>query len=111
MAGPFDATTKHLVEAHPDDWLRLAGLKGVTAEAIDADLSTVTAEADKVLRVAADPPWLMHLELQAGYLPDLPRRTQVHNALLDRRHDLPVRSVIILLRPEADGPAMTGEYV
>ncbi|HEV2472574.1 MAG TPA: DUF4351 domain-containing protein, partial [Chthonomonadales bacterium] len=47
----------------------------------------------------------------AGYLPDLPRRTQVHNALLDRRHDLPVRSVIILLRPEADGPAMTGEYV
>jgi predicted transposase YdaD len=31
-----------------------------------------------------------------------------YNVLLKDRHDLPVRSAVILLRPKADGPEMTG---
>jgi predicted transposase YdaD len=77
-------------------------------EVIGADLSAVTSEADKVLRVAASAPWLAHVESQAGYDPRMPQRLLRYNALLDERHDCPVMSVLMLLRPEADGPALTG---
>jgi len=75
---------------------------------IPADLSTVTAAADKVLRVQAPTPWLAHVELQASRDRELPDRHLEYNVLLKRRHRMPVRSVIVLLRPEADGPELTG---
>ncbi len=109
MPGPFDTTTKHLLEAHPDDWLKLLGITGLHAEIVDADLSTLSPEADKVLKIAAAPPWLLHIELQASYDPDLPKRMRFYNELLDYRHDMPVESVVMLLRPQADGSAMAGE--
>jgi hypothetical protein len=50
----------------------------------------------------------LHLELQASYDADLGFRLLRYNVLLDGRHSLPTRSVAVLLRPEADGKAMTG---
>ena len=109
MAQLFDITLKHLLEAHPADCLRLVGLPTAAAiDVIDADLATVSAEADKVFRVNDRPPWVMHFELQASYDADLAERTLRYNVLLNNRHGLPVRSVVILLRPKADGPEMTG---
>jgi predicted transposase YdaD len=106
---PFDITLKHLLEAHPADCLRLIGLStAARVEAIDADLATVMAEADKVLCVHDSPPWLVHLELQASYDANLPERVLRYNVLLKNRHALPVHSAVILLRPEANGPEMTG---
>ncbi len=111
LAKPFDATTKYLVETYPADWLTLVGLPlGGPVEAIDANLSTITAEADKVLRVGGPDPWLAHVEFQTGREAQLARRLLRYNTLLDDRHDLPVRSVAILLRPAADGPELTGTY-
>jgi predicted transposase YdaD len=108
MSKPFDATTKHLVEARPGDWLEYAGLHaGADVGVIDADLSTITSDADRVLRVNAPSPWLVHMELQASYDRELGERALQYNVLLRRRHSLPVWSVIMLLRPEADGPEMT----
>jgi len=108
MPQPFDASTKSLIEAQPADWLAYLGLPAAAVELIPADLSTVTAAADKVLRVAAPAPWLAHLELQASRDPDLPERKLEYNVLLKRRHHLPVRSIVVLLRREADGPELTG---
>jgi len=114
MAKPFDATTKQLVEAQPAAWLEFAGLltrgRGTaTIEVIEADLSTVTAEADRVLRVTeAAASYLAHLEFQSGYDATMGERLLRYNALLRYRHALPVRSVVVLLRPEADGPAVNG---
>ena len=72
MSHPYDASTKYLVQTRLADWLPLCG-RTTTAElqVIDADLATVTAAADRVLRVCEDPPWLLHLELQASRDPDL----------------------------------------
>lgn len=67
MAQPFDASLKELIEQYPSDWLPLAGLgTAASVDVIDADLSTVTAAADKVLHIGKRPPWLMHLELQSS---------------------------------------------
>lgn len=108
MSKPFDVTTKYLVEAMPADWLRFLGLADAPVDVIDADLATVSAEADKVLRIQSPDPHLVHLEFQASYDPSLSERTLQYSVLLRRRHGLPVLSCLLLLRPEADGPNMTG---
>jgi predicted transposase YdaD len=106
----FDATLKTLLELSPDDWPALAGQPRGRAKVINADVSTVTAGADKVLRVSGRPPWLLHLEFQRGPDRSLPRRMHVYNALLEERHGLPVRSVAVLLSPRANLSSLTGTY-
>jgi predicted transposase YdaD len=73
----FDATLKTLLELSPDDWPVLAGHPRGRAKVINAGASTVTAGADKVLRVSDRPPWLLHLEFQRGPDRSLPRRMHV----------------------------------
>lgn len=109
MAKPFDVTVKHLLEAYPGAWLAYLGLNATgPVDLIDADLATVSAEADKMMRVNDALPWLVHVELQASYDPTLGQRLLRYNVLLDSRHGLPVQSVAVLLRPTADGSALTG---
>ena len=109
MSKIFDTTTKHLLELGPSDWLRFLGIRPTGAVGIiDADLGSVIAEADKVLCVSGPQPWLVQIELQASYDPALGDRLLEYNVLLHRRHEMPVQSVLVLLRPKADGPAMTG---
>jgi hypothetical protein len=110
----FDASGKSLIAAFPRDWLALLGIEvpaSVPVEAVDADLSTVTASADKVVRVGGPEPWIFHGELQAGRDASLPGRARLYNAAAAHRHGVPVRTVLFLLRPEADSPALTGEWV
>lgn len=109
MAKPFDVTLKHMLEHHPADCARLAGVQPAGRIAvIDADVSTISAGADKVLRLDERPPWLIHFEFQASYDADLPQRILRYNVLLHGRHGLPVQSVVLLLRRESDGREMTG---
>jgi hypothetical protein len=109
MAKPFDVTLKHLLDKYPLDWLRLLGIEvSGPVESIDADLATVSAAADKVFRLPKPLNRLTHLERQSSYKGDLPDRLHLGNTVLHLRHGLPVQSVAVLLRREADGPAMTG---
>jgi predicted transposase YdaD len=111
MSTPYDATFKHLLQRYPEDWLRLVGVEGTEAvEVVDTDLSTITAHADKVFRVVGDEPWMLHVEPQASYEVGLPSRVFSYNALIHRRHGVPVQSVVLLLRKQATGPAITGKY-
>jgi predicted transposase YdaD len=114
MAKPFDASTRFLIERHPEDWLRLLGipaseLEALDSEALDTDVSTVTAQTDGVFRLKAPAETLLHLELETGHhgnrTPDALLR---YSVLLTAKYGLPVQSSVILLRPEADSPALTG---
>jgi hypothetical protein len=105
---PFDPTLKDLVEAGPDDWPILTGRPRAPAEVIDADIATVSGAGDKVLRVRAEPPYLLHLDFQAGHdSAELPRKLHLRATLLENRHRLLVWPVAVLLKPEADSPALT----
>jgi predicted transposase YdaD len=110
MTQDYDPTLKALVETEPESWLPVVDrpLAPVTVE--DADLATLVSGAvDKVLRVHADPPYLVHLDFQAGHdSARLPPRLRLYNTVLDYRHDLPVLSVAVLLHPEADSRQLTG---
>ena len=111
MPKPFDATLKELVSAYPQDWLAHLGVLASSAvEVIDADLSAVTAGADKVLRVFDPIPWLLHLEFQASRDDGLPLRVLKYNVLLRDRHGLPAESVLLLLRREADDARLNGLF-
>jgi predicted transposase YdaD len=111
MSLPYDAISKGLVEIDPASWPALTGHAGGAVEVIDADISTVTGASDKVLRISGQPPWLMDLNFQRGPDASLPRRTHKYNALLEDRHDLLVRSVVVLLTPAANLSAIDGRYV
>lgn len=111
MLQPYDPTLKAMVDAAPADWLELIDRPRALVELLDADVSVTRGAADKVMRVQTEPPWLLHLEFEAGHdSARLPRRTWVCNAVLDERHELPVHSAAVLLCREADSPAVTGEY-
>lgn len=111
MPGPYDASLKELIERYPSDWVALTGHSASTpVQVLDADLATVTAAADKVLRVQESEPWLLHLELRSSPKSDLPEHLHWYNALLRHRHRQRVRTVLVLLRPAADSPQLTGVY-
>lgn len=108
---PFDPTFKTLVEASPEDWPALADLPRGPTDVIDADIATVSGAGDKVLRVRADPPYLLHLEFHSGHdAVALPEKMRVRSALLHQRHQLLVHSVAVVVRPEADSPTLTGTW-
>lgn len=111
MSGkPFDVSIKDLVELAPlawAEWLYPGPMTG--AAFVDADLSTVTAAADKVLRVnRTRGDLLVNLEAESGHAGDAPDKALFYSSLLRRRHGLPVRSVVLLMRPEANATDVTG---
>jgi predicted transposase YdaD len=75
---------------------------------IESGITTLTAAADKVIRVEGQAPYLVNLELQSSYDADLLETTWWRQAALFHRHRLPVVTVLILLRREANAPAVTG---
>ena len=112
MSLEFDATLKDMIGDRAVDWLPLAGWFGPApgVEVMDADLSTVSGAADKILRVLDAEPWLLHFEVYSAYKVELDESAHWYNTLAYHRHRLPVRSVVILLHPRADSPQWTGTY-
>lgn len=78
---PFDATTKSLVEVNPKGWLDFLGLPATTYELVSADLSTVTTEADRLIRVTTPVEYGVHQEFQAGAESRFPDRCLRYNVL------------------------------
>jgi len=101
MPKPFDATVKELVTAHPADWLTQLGVP-ITAppEVLSAELSTVSAAADTLIKVGK---LVVHIDLESGPDEHLARRMLLYNVLAHRHTGLPVHSVAVLLRPNAVG--------
>src|SRR5437879_5866824 len=100
MHKPFDTATKHLLETDPLAWLQFVGLPGATARLENTNLTTMTADADRILWVEgeATQPYLADIEFQSSGEEDGDERIFLYAALLFRKHKLPVQSVVILLR-------------
>ena len=107
----FDVSAKELVWDDPAAWLeRFAiGPRG-PVEVIDSDITTLTASADKVLKVGGPDPYLVDLEPHSYHDTSLTRTLWFRQVALDYRHDLPVLTVLVLLCKEANSPGLTGTY-
>jgi hypothetical protein len=74
MFNRFDVSAKELVWDDPDGWVAGLGIApGGPVEVIDSDVTTLTAAADKVIRVGDPEPFLVNIELQSSYEAGLTR--------------------------------------
>jgi len=109
MPLPFDATLKTIVAERPGDFAAVFGLP--TSEpvcAVNVDLSTISAATDVALAYGEPIREIVDLNFQTGPDAGLPGRLHLYNAALHSRHDVAVRSILVLLRPKADAPNLTG---
>jgi predicted transposase YdaD len=110
MPLPFDATFKDILQKFTHDFEEQLGLIGPQpVTVLNVDLSTISAATDFVLGYGDPPVRLVDLNFQASRDVGLSRRLLMYNALLHHRYGVPVHSVVLLLRPEADDSALTGE--
>ena len=107
----FDVSAKELIWDDPDHWLeRMSiGPRGPTV-VIDSDITALTAAADKVIHVGGVQPYLVNFEVQSSHQPDLVETTWFRQAALFHRHRIPVLTMLVLLRREANSPGLTGQF-
>src|SRR5437762_9653387 len=105
MSQPFGATLKDLIRDHTLDWLTQLGVP-VTAppEVLSADLSTVTAAADTLIRVGD---LVVHIDVESGPDDTLARRMLLYNVLAHDHTGLPVRTVAVLRRSNAQRASLS----
>jgi predicted transposase YdaD len=107
----LDVSTKELVWDDPAACVqRFAGAPTGPVTVIDSDITTLTASADKVLRVDGPEPYLVNIEPHGYHDTKLARTLWYRQVALDYRHNLPVLTVLILLCKEANSPNLTGTY-
>lgn len=113
MSKPFDATLNAMIDVRPGQWAdcfaRVAGLPPGPSTPVDTDLAT-TLQADKVFRIDGPRPYLLHLELEANPRLGIPAELLRYNTLIAHQHDLPVETVLVLLRPKALASDQTGVF-
>ena len=97
------------MDKYPEHWLKLIGLDTKSLfEPVSPNLAKISKDADRIFLIKDLLPWLLQLELQAGRDDGLPMRILIYSVLAVDREKIPVHSVVILLRPEADFPGLTG---
>ncbi|WP_439625584.1 hypothetical protein [Gemmata sp.] len=105
MPKPFDATLKDLIASHPEDWLAQLGVPITEPpEVLSADFSTVTAAADTLLRVGN---LVVHIDVESGPDDSLAERMLLYNVLAHHHTGLPVRTIAVLLRSNAQRASLT----
>jgi predicted transposase YdaD len=107
----FDVSTKELVWDGPAAWLERFGIGPPgPVDVIDSDITTLTAAADKVIRVVEPESYLVNVELQSSHDKELVETTWFRQAALYHRHRLPVLTVLVLLRSATNSPSITGIF-
>lgn len=107
--GQYDAALKHTLSMFAADWAHFLGVpEGIRVEPIDVDLSNVSQMADKLLRVHADPPYLLHIEPHSYSDESLDSRMLQYQASARHREQVDVFSAVLLLYPRAWGPKNRG---
>ena len=103
---PFDVATKELIWDDPAAWLEKLGVSDFgPVELIDSDITTLTAAADKVIKVGGSSPYIVNIELHTYHDKELVRTLWFRQVALDYRHGLPVLTAVVLLCKEANSPA------
>jgi hypothetical protein len=110
MPHPFDATLKDLVRRYPEDFKQLLVLRiPGKARVLNVDLSIVSAATDVVLGIGEPLRAAVDVNFQASRDRRLASRVLGYNALLYHQLGVPIHSIVVLLRKDADVRGLTGE--
>lgn len=103
-----DAVLRKLIGMDPSAFLKLIGVSGTgPIEFIEPGIFPHVLPVDKVLRIAAPEPWIAVVGLATSLDPALVG--WIETTLLCLPYGLPIEAIIVLVRPEADDPNVTGE--
>ena len=109
MSLPFDATLKQIFAPRPEDFAPVFRFPHIEpAQALNVDLSTISAATDVAFGFGSPLQEIVDLNFQSGPDPALAARLHLYNATFHLRYHVPVRSVLILLRPKADTGDLRG---
>jgi hypothetical protein len=78
------------------------------AQALNVDLSRISAATDVAFGFGAPLQEIVDLNFQSGPDPYVDARLHLYNAAFHLRFHVPVRSILVLLRPKAETPGLTG---
>jgi len=109
MPLPFDATLKDLAREHPR--ALLAAFDTPSAEPLrllNVVLSTVTTAADVVIGLGNPLRDIVHFDFQASAAASKHVDVLVYNAFLHRQYQVPVHTIVVLLRPQAAHSSLDG---
>ena len=111
----FDPALKALHDNYPNFYVdllcQLAGLPtGQAVEVVQPNVPPRTLDVDRAYRLTRPGPMILHVEFESGHPPWRPDRFLVYNVLLSRQEGCPVKTVVVLLRPDADSPTLTGRH-
>ena len=81
---------------------------GLPVRALNIDLSTVSAASDLALGFGAPLQEIVDINFQSGQDANLDGRLLLYNVLYHHHYPVPVRTILILLRPAADHSRLTG---
>jgi hypothetical protein len=102
MAMTFDATLKDMGRDSPQGFLAAFDRPPTgPVKLLNVDLSTVTTAADLILGLGEPLEEILHIDFQSSAAAWKHADLMVYHALLFRHYQVPVHTVIILLRPEA----------
>jgi len=110
MSHPFDATLKDLLGQKPADLQPAFQLPAlVPAKQLNVDLSTISAATDIGFGFGDPLQEIADLNFQSGPDPNVAPRLHLYNAAFHLKFLVPVRSILVLMRPKAETPGLTGE--
>jgi hypothetical protein len=110
MPYPFDATLKDILGQNANDLRKVFSLPAIEpTHVLNVDRSTISAATDVALGFGEPLNEIVDLNLQSGPDADVASRLHLYNAALHFTFTVPVRSILVLLRPKADSPSLTGK--
>ena len=114
MSKQYDATLNLMFDQEPAKWgsylASELGLPDGQITVLDTDLSS-TLQADRLFRVDGPVCAIVHLEIESSGHLKIPERLLRYNVVTRGVYELPVHSVLMLLRPEANASDLTGNYL
>ena len=109
MSHPFDATLKDIFGHSAADLTPLLHLPtGVPARTLNIDLSTISAATDVAFGFGDPLQEIADVNFQSGPDNRVDARLLLYNAAYHHHYPVPVRSILILLRPAADHSRLSG---
>ena len=114
MQNSYDATFKVLVDHSPEDWAEFVfGSTIGLASPVDTSLHATKEIVDRLLRVESlGCEFIIHIEFHAGHSGNaIPNRLFHYNTAVMKRYSLTTLSSVLILRKEADSPAVSAAVV
>lgn len=114
MQNSYDATFKVLVDHSPEDWAEFVfGSTIGLASPVDTSLHSTKEVVDRLLRVERlGSEFIIHIEFHAGHSGNaIPNRLFHYNTAVMKRYTLTTLSCVLILRREADSPAVSASVL